>query len=238
MEGKAVALPASMSNRLYTVGHSNHAIDTFIALLQQHGVTALGDVRSAPYSRYLPHFCQQPLQARLEKVGIRYVFLGRELGARPDDERCYVDGKATYERIAATAAFAQGLDRVVAGSQRFAIALMCAEKDPLTCHRAVLLCQHLKPLGLDIHHILSQGNLEPHADLEQRMLTLHGLAQGDPESADTSPTAQLTLFDAADYAVGSRPLADPRSPEEKLQEAYQRQGDRIAYVEHNHDFHP
>lgn len=94
----------AMTHTLYTIGHSNHDIDTFIALLKQHGVTALADVRSAPYSRYLPHFCQKPLKACLEKAGIQYVFLGKKLGARPDDETCYVEGKALYEKIAATEA--------------------------------------------------------------------------------------------------------------------------------------
>lgn len=227
-----------MSNKLYTIGHSNHDIDTFITLLKQHGVTALADVRSTPYSRYMPHFCQKPLKAALENAGIRYVFLGRELGARPDDESCYVDGKALYERIAATDAFAKGLDRVVTGSQKFDVALMCAEKDPLTCHRAVLVCQHLKQFSLEINHILSHGNLEPHSHLEERMLKLNGLADALDRPTEPLEQAQLTLFsDFSDTSPTDAPIAllDHHSLEDSIQEAYKRQGDRIAYVEKNYD---
>jgi len=227
-----------MSNKLYTIGHSNHDIDTFIALLKQHGVTALADVRSTPYSRYLTHFCQKPLKAALEKAGIRYVFLGQELGARPDDESCYVDGKALYERIAATEAFSRGLERVVTGSQKFDISLMCAEKDPLTCHRAILVCQHLKPYSLAINHIWNDGQLETHAHLEERLLQAHGLAYVLNKPAEESETAQLSLFDSnASFATSSPAVVMPKplSLAEAIQEAYTRQGDRIAYIEHSHD---
>ena len=73
------------TKELFTVGHSNLSIDAFIALLQQHGITAVGDVRSHPYSRFLPHFNQSALKAALLSAGIRYVFLGQELGARVAD---------------------------------------------------------------------------------------------------------------------------------------------------------
>lgn len=227
-----------MSNKLYTIGHSNHDIDAFIALLRQHGVTALADVRSTPYSRYMPHFCQKPLKGALQKAGIRYVFLGHELGARPDDESCYVDGKALYERIAATDAFAQGIERVISGSQKFDVALMCAEKDPLTCHRAVLVCQHLKPLSLDINHIWHDGELETHQHLEERLLRANGLADALNQPIQESESAQLSLFDSStSNSMSDRSVAvlKPLSLAEAIQEAYIRQGDRIAYVERNHD---
>jgi uncharacterized protein (DUF488 family) len=81
---------------LFTIGHSNHSIDAFIALLQQHGITAVADVRSHPYSRFLPHFNQSALKAALLNAGIQYVFLGKELGARSADPSCYVNGKLSY----------------------------------------------------------------------------------------------------------------------------------------------
>ena len=90
---------------LFTIGHSNHSPEKFLELLQLHGITALADVRSAPYSRYLPHFNQSALQSLLQNSDIRYVFLGKELGARPDNPNCYLEGKAIYEKIATTDAF-------------------------------------------------------------------------------------------------------------------------------------
>jgi len=196
---------------LFTIGHSNHNPERFLELLQQHGVTALADVRSAPYSRYLSHFNKSTLQTLLPEAEIRYVFLGAELGARTDNPDCYIDGKAIYEKIAATDAFQQGLQRVLKGLQSHRIALMCAEKDPITCHRAILVCQHLVPFNLEIAHIHSDGTLEFHEDLEERLL------DQDP------PGDQLSLFAEESSPVLSRA--------ERLRQAYQKQGYKIAYVE-------
>jgi uncharacterized protein (DUF488 family) len=189
---------------IFTIGHSNTGVETCIALLQRHDVTAVADVRSHPYSRYLPHFSRPALQAALRAEGIAYVFLGRELGARPEDPACYVDGRAPYDRIAATPLFAAGLERLRRGMREARIALLCAEKDPLTCHRAILVCRHLRRPGLAIEHILADGSLESQHALEQRLLLAHGLQQ--------------TSF------------LDPRSPREAIEEAYDRQGARIAYT--------
>ncbi|UBF26717.1 DUF488 domain-containing protein [Kovacikia minuta CCNUW1] len=207
---------------LFTIGHSNHEIETFIALLHQHGVTALADVRSHPYSRYVPQFNQSPLRAALQDGGIRYVFLGRELGARAEDANCYLNGKAVYEKIAETQPFAEGIQRLVRGSATQKIALMCAEKDPITCHRAILVCQHLRPFNLEIHHILRDGGLESHIHLEERLLEMHSLKLPEPLVQE-----QLSLFDE----TLSPKLGTLFSSEQALREAYQRQGDRIAYIE-------
>ncbi|HEY9637524.1 MAG TPA: DUF488 domain-containing protein [Coleofasciculaceae cyanobacterium] len=209
--------------KLFTIGHSNHSIEAFIALLQQHGVTALADVRSHPYSRYLPHFNQTPVKTSLFDAGIRYVFLGRELGARPSDPTCYVDRKALYERIASTELFSQGIQRILKGAETYKIALMCAEKDPITCHRAILVCQHLREFDLDINHILRNGNLEAHQHLEERLLELHGLKQ--PELIEP---VQLSIFKDFSFPVQS---TIQYSKKDSLKEAYKRQGDQIAYVE-------
>ena len=208
---------------LFTIGHSNHSIEAFIALLQQHGVTALVDVRSHPYSRYLPHFTQKSLKTALFDAGIRYVFLGQELGARPSDPTCYIDGKALYERIASTKLFSQGIQRILKGAETYRIALMCAEKDPITCHRAILVCQHLREFDLDINHILRNGNLEAHQHLEERLLDLHRLKQ--PESIES---VQLSLFN--EVSIPSQSSLQ-YSIKDSLKEAYKRQGNQIAYVE-------
>ena len=98
--------------QIFTVGHSNHSIEKFLSLLRQHGVTAVADVRSFPTSRRFPHFNQSTLKKSLGSEEISYVFLGDQLGARPKDPECYVEGKARYELIAATEAFAMGLERI------------------------------------------------------------------------------------------------------------------------------
>lgn len=209
----------SSKNEIFTIGHSNLSVEAFISLLQQHGITAVVDVRSHPYSRYLPHFNKSQLEAALRKAGIEYRFLGRELGARSDDRGCYVDGKASYEKIAATQLFDQGIKRLLKGVANHKIALMCAERDPITCHRSILVCQHLRSFDLNINHILADANLEPHEALEERLLELYGLNRSE------SQPKQLSLFEP--QLQGSLENQKPR--EECLKEAYKRQGDKIAY---------
>lgn len=207
-------------NDVFTIGHSNHTIESFIALLEKYEITAIADVRSHPYSRYLPHFNQRELKANLKSNGIDYVFLGKELGARPDNLSCYVQGKAVYEKIAETEAFKDGIQRVLKGAEKYKIALMCAEQDPLTCHRSILICQHLRQFALNINHILKDGELESHQHLEDRLLAKNGLT----EISDSQNLQQLSLFDL--------PKLQPSlSREDYLNQAYQLQGDKIAYVE-------
>jgi uncharacterized protein (DUF488 family) len=209
---------------LFTIGHSNYEIDAFITLLKKHKVSAVADVRSHPYSRFLPHFNQSALQKILSKERIHYVFLGRELGARSNNPKCYVDGKAVYEKIAKTDEFHQGIQRILQGLTKHKISLMCAEKDPLTCHRAVLVCQYIRHFDININHILNSGDLESHSHLEERMLSKHGLLES---SGVQEKQAQLSLFDKQNSTLTTK--------EENLEKAYILQGNEIAYVEKNGD---
>ncbi|NJL09271.1 MAG: DUF488 domain-containing protein [Calothrix sp. SM1_7_51] len=213
-----------MNQKIYTIGHSNHSIETFIALLKQHQITALADVRSHPYSKRLPHFSKASLKASLLEAEITYVFLGKELGARPNNPLCYVDSKALYEKIAETEEFDAGIQRLIKGGETYKIALMCAEKDPITCHRAILVCQNLRE-HFSIQHILSNGELEPHQQLEERLLTNHGLS----DQQITAPK-QLSLFDEINIREFS---SENLSLEARLKEAYHRQGNQIAYQDEN-----
>ena len=162
-----------------TVGHSNRTLEAFVALLLQHGVTALADVRSAPYSRFNPQFNRKALDASLEAFGIRYVFMGRALGGRPDDPSCYEDGRVRYDRLAGTPLFREGLERIVDGAGRERIALMCAEKEPLDCHRTILVGRSLTERGVAVAHILADGALEPHDETMGRLLDSAGLPRQD-----------------------------------------------------------
>src|SRR5712692_1910478 len=161
-------------NTLFTIGHSNHSIEVLVELLRQHAVQAVADVRSRPYSGRFPQFNRPVLKRELKESGLRYVFLGLELGARREESCCYVEGQARYDLVAKTNAFAEGLDRVIKGLSRYRIALLCAEKDPLTCHRTILVCRHLRWKGFPIQHILADGTLELHEAAENRLLSLLG----------------------------------------------------------------
>ena len=162
-----------------TIGHSNHSLETFVALLQGHGVTALADVRSAPYSRFNPQFNRKALEGSLRGIGVEYVFLGRALGGRPDDRSCYEHGRVRYDRLARTPLYLDGIEQLIEGAGRERIALMCAEREPLDCHRTILVGRSLVERGTIVTHILADGSLEPHDETMDRLLDATGLAQED-----------------------------------------------------------
>ena len=162
-----------------TIGHSNHPLEAFLALLQRHGVALLADVRSAPYSRFNPHFNRKALDAALSARGIAYLFLGRALGGRPEDRSCYEDGHVRYDRLARTPLYREGIDRVVEEAEHRRIALMCAEKEPLDCHRTILVGRSLAERGIAVTHILADGMLEPHDATMDRLLDSMKLPRED-----------------------------------------------------------
>ena len=167
-----------MSNQVFTVGHSTHPIDYFLGLLVRNGITAIADVRSSPFSRYNPQFNRDELKKSLSTAGISYVFLGAELGARSDDPDCYVDGKVQYHRLAETRSFQLGIGRVIEGSKNHCIALMCAEKEPLDCHRTILVARELVDRGVDVRHVLADGSVEAHSQSLWRLLDRFRLLEG------------------------------------------------------------
>jgi uncharacterized protein (DUF488 family) len=126
-----------------------------------------------------PQFNREVVKNTLKKQGVAYSFLGRELGARPEDPTCYVDGRARYDLIARTPLFNSGLDRVTDGSRRYRIALVCAEKDPTTCHRALLVCRHLIERGFSVTHILADGKVEDHEASLKRLAVQVGASLDD-----------------------------------------------------------
>lgn len=163
-----------------TVGHSNRSEIHLVELLHMHGATAVVDVRSTPYSEWSPQFNRSAVAASLKEHGIAYSYLGGELGVRSDDPSCYEGGRVVYARLADTEQFQQGLRRVVKGAQLRRLALMCAEQDPIDCHRSILLGPQLAQFGVGVLHILHpNGALESQQALERRLLEIHGLGQPD-----------------------------------------------------------
>lgn len=159
---------------VFTIGHSTHALDSLVGLLRRHGVGEVADVRSTPYSRFNPQFNRDSLANSLVSHRIRYVFLGRELGGRPDDPACYENGRIRYDRVAATPVFQRGLDRVLQDAAARGVAIMCAEKEPLECHRTLLVAQALGARNVAVQHIRADGTLEDHAAAMDRLLVMHG----------------------------------------------------------------
>ena len=143
---------------LLSIGHSNHPFDDLVALLTQHRVEVVADVRTSPYSRYNPQFNSQNLRHGLGEAGIRYLFLGKELGGRPEGEEFYdSDGHVHYGRVAETDLFQSGLDRLLDGRKRFRVAILCSEENPAECHRFLLVTRALHDRGADVAHIRGDG---------------------------------------------------------------------------------
>lgn len=161
-----------MGVTIYTIGHSNHSAVRFIDLLRGAGIGCVADVRSTPFSRRNPQFSQKPLTASLKDSGIEYWFLGDALGARPKDPECWEDGKVSYARIAASAAFQEAIHALIEESHAKRIALMCAEKEPLDCHRTILVGRALAQRDTELAHIHADGRVESQDELEQRLLHL------------------------------------------------------------------
>jgi uncharacterized protein (DUF488 family) len=193
-----------MPPTIWTVGHSNHTLDHFLDLLRTHAIDVVADVRSTPFSRRHPHFNRERLKTALANAGIDYIFLGAELGARSPDRACYdADGRVVYERLARTEAFKAGIDRVMAEAANRRVTLMCAEKDPLSCHRTILVTPRLIACGLTVMHVLADGAIEPHTPATEERLI-----------AETFRREQPDMF---------------RSPENILAEAYRRREEAVAY---------
>jgi uncharacterized protein (DUF488 family) len=175
---------------LYTIGHSNHAWGDFLPLLQQYRITFVCDARSQPYSRHYPQYRRAALEKNLAQAQIHYRFMGDKLGARTTDASCYQDGKVVYARLAVTAAFQSGLAQLTACAAQENTVLLCAERDPITCHRMILVTRQLRASALPIHHILADGALEPNAAAQERLLWEYG-------ASDDLFTTAATRIEAA-----------------------------------------
>ena len=174
----AATQPEGQALVVFTVGHSNVALADFIALLQRHTIGVLVDVRSAPYSKYVPHFNGPALKEAVVAAGMKYLYLGNELGGRPRDRQFYdADGHARYDLLASSPLFLAGIERLIGELGENLVAIMCGEENPTECHRRLLVGRVLAERGVDVRHIRGDGRvqtdedlLELHRSLEQQVL--------------------------------------------------------------------
>ncbi|HJZ49068.1 MAG TPA: DUF488 domain-containing protein [Roseiflexaceae bacterium] len=162
---------ATSETTLYSIGHSNVAAERIIALLEQHGIRTLCDVRSAPYSRYNPQFNREALAESLRAAGITYRFMGDTLGGKPADAAPRTEDGALpdYVRIAASPGFQRGIDQLLALGASTPTAFMCGEADYRGCHRHRLIAPALIERGAIVWHILPDGGRERGAIEPQQM---------------------------------------------------------------------
>lgn len=185
---------------LFSIGHSNIPAERFVGMLRDAGVNAVADVRSIPFSRFCPWFSRKNLEPRLVREGISYLPAGDALGGRPRDPSLFRDGAADYEAMARQPQFQVALHRVMQEAARFRVCLICAEREPLDCHRCLLVARALAERGLRVSHILHDGSVEPHAATERRLLAL------SEECGDLFVTGQNERLAAA-YRSRARAVA-------------------------------
>ena len=191
---------------LFTIGHSNLEPLPFLAALRQFDISVLCDVRSRPQSGRFSQFNQDVLAEILREANIRYLFLGEELGGRPADQKLYrADGLVNYSACRKSFGFRQGLERILAELQSNTVALMCAEEDPLSCHRFLMICPQMVLAGLTPQHIRRGGAIESQRDAEDRLL----------DACNLSGFSGASLF-PADRAAA-------------LKDAYQLQAEHCAF---------
>jgi len=194
-----------MSEAVYTVGHSSRSVEELIGLLLKNGITTVADVRSQPYSRLHSQFNREAFSFDLSARGIGYVYLGAELGARSGDSSCYINGKVQYAKLAKTPLFREGLERIRAGAvKNLRISLLCAEKEPLACHRSILISRHLMESGIAVRHILDDATVEEHAETMQRLLCLLKMGGGNLFLSETEVLEQAYAIQGEKIAYDSR----------------------------------
>jgi uncharacterized protein (DUF488 family) len=151
---------------IFTIGHSNHPPEAFLALVEQHQIRLVVDVRSSPYSRYATEFNREAVRSHLRSRGIEYCFLGDLLGGQPDDEQFYDDeGHVRYDRLAESSPFQRGIERVLTGIESHRAALMCGEEDPTDCHRRRLIGRVLAERGICVVHVRGDGRAKTEEEL-------------------------------------------------------------------------
>lgn len=198
--------PETLASPVFTIGHSNLEAEALLGILARHSVTHLCDVRSRPASSRFPQFNREPLEEALAHAKIWYEFFGEELGGRPEDPRAYrSDGLVDYAARRRSRGFQAGLDRVIELARANVLALMCAEEDPLECHRFLMISPSLVEAGIHPQHIRRSGLLESQREAEDRLLSVQGF-----EDVTTG-----ALFSAGREAA--------------LEDALRRQADKYAY---------
>ena len=195
---------------IFSIGHSNHSIEKFISLLKDSEVNMVVDVRSAPFSRMFPQFNQDALRKSLINHGIGYLFLGDQIGGRSNDPDDYLDGQVIYKSLASKEAFKAGIKRLREGSLKYQITIMCSEKEPLDCHRTLLVSEALVANGAVVSHIHADGTRESHGDVLARLLALHKLSSPDLFSNDADRVQEALILQEKKIAYQMPKSGDSR----------------------------
>ena len=182
-----------MNNTIYTIGYTGFSLSEFLNVLKNYKIQVVIDVRSSPYSERYPNYNRPNLEDTLKKSGIYYRNYADEFGARQDNPIYYTDGYLDFKKFSKSQAFQNGVVKIRNSLDKgYLIAFLCAEKDPIQCHRAILVSREFSDLGYNVHHILTNGKYETQQDIEQRLLAMffpNGIQQdffSEPLDLDTA----------------------------------------------------
>jgi len=177
-------MPDKEKMRIFTIGHSNHSLETFLNLLRGLRIDVVVDIRSNPNSRVVPHFNRKSIESSLKEGGFKYLYFGEELGGKPESKEFYdSNGYVLYSQIAKTTLFNNGISRLLKGIRGYRVALLCSEEDPTNCHRRLLVGKVLREQGVSIEHIRGDGRVQSEGEL------------ANTEGPQNRDETQLTLFD-------------------------------------------
>lgn len=196
-------------NKVFTIGYTSFEIDKFIQILKKFNITCLIDVRSFPKSSYYKYFDDNNLSRLLKENNILYRNYKEEFGARQENKDFYnKDGYLDFNVFANSEQFNQGIDKIKkAQAMGYVVCLMCAEKDPINCHRTILIARNLDKKGFEVEHILATQETCSQKDIDKRLLD------------DFFPNRQqISLF--ADNNL---------SEEEQIEKSYQLKNQEIGF---------
>ncbi len=166
----------AQSLEVLTVGHTG-ALRDFVALVEGHGVDVLIDTRSNPYSQWVPHWARESLQDAARNATFDYRWMGDSLGGRPAGHDLYrSDGSADYEAIAQTRRlrrYQEGIEDVLTLARDRVVCLMCAEEDPIECHRRLLITKTLLERGITVRHLRRDCTIESEPKVQERYTRKH-----------------------------------------------------------------
>lgn len=193
-------------NAIYTIGHSQHDLEHFLKMLRTNEIDYVLDVRSTPYSKFAQNYDRENIQNFLVRNNINYKYMGKYFGARQENMDLYTqDGYLDFEKVAVSGHFQSAVENVMKGMETNRIALMCLEKKPIDCHRAILVAKAFYSKGCTVNHILEDCSIQTHPELNEELLDMYFPDRN-----------QISLFDI-------------RTDEERLVEAYKLRNKAIGY---------
>lgn len=197
-----------MVDTVYTIGYSGFKIDDFIKTLKGNNISLVIDVRSTPYSRYYTDYNKENLSIMLEKSHIYYRNYVSEFGARQGERKYYPNGYLDFEMFSKSESFLSGVEKLKKSMEKnYTFALLCSEKDPIKCHRTILVSRAFHIAGYKIIHLMDNGTYVTQEDIEERLLNMF-----------FPDREQINMF------------APTLSKQEYLDESYKKQNKNIGYT--------